>query len=246
MTDASAPRRSGTLYWLPVILGNQSLDPTEALLLIGLADHVNAADECYVGITTLATYARVSYGTARRRLAALEQRGVIHRTARHREDGGRSVYDYRLDRDVLDPPINLRGGVRALGSAEGPAHQDARAEPPRSEPPRGERDRAEQSMLAAGFDEFWTAYPRHTAKATAVAAWPAAVRSAGSMREVIDGALRYAADPNRVPGFTAHAATWLRAERWNDDPLPARAGGPPANAARVDQDRGGPAGRVAL
>jgi hypothetical protein len=39
---------------------------------------------------------------------------------------------------------------------------------------------------------------------------------------IIKGALRYKSDPNRVPGYTAHAATWLNAQRWLDDPLPPR------------------------
>jgi hypothetical protein len=39
---------------------------------------------------------------------------------------------------------------------------------------------------------------------------------------IIAGAIRYADDPNRHPSFTAHAATWLNAHRWNDSPLPPR------------------------
>lgn len=102
-----------------------------------------------------------------------------------------------------------------------------------------------ESILAAGFDRFWSVYPRNTAKATARGAWPAAVKAAGSMEVIIDGATRYRDDPNRVDGFTAHAATWLRGERWNDGPLPARRG--EVNPRRVmDTDRDAPGGRVAL
>lgn len=71
------------------------------------------------------------------------------------------------------------------------------------------------------FEEFWQAYPNGAAKGSARKAWPAAVRAAGA-RPIIEAAGRYAADPNREPEYTAHAATWLRAERWNDPPLPAR------------------------
>lgn len=128
--------RTGTLYWLPLILDDETLDPTETLLLIALADHVDAEDSCFVGIKRLAARARVSYATARRRLAALEQRGVITRGRRRHSDGNLSVYDYVLQRDVL--ALNLSADHRSPGGALTSAHDDERAEVPRYEPPRDE------------------------------------------------------------------------------------------------------------
>jgi hypothetical protein len=71
------------------------------------------------------------------------------------------------------------------------------------------------------FDEFWSAFPRHVAKGAARKAWKSALRLADA-DTLIAGAERYAQDPNRDPAFTCHASTWLRAERWEDEPLPAR------------------------
>lgn len=106
-----------------------------------------------------------------------------------------------------------------------------------------QRSRGDYDPLV-GFEAFWSAYPRKTAKGAARKAWPAAVRvSAGNPAPIILGAQRYRDDPNRDPKFTAHASTWLNGERWGDDPLPPRAGvrqprppgpsrlGPAANAA---------------
>lgn len=79
-----------------------------------------------------------------------------------------------------------------------------------------------------GFERFWQAYPRKTAKAAAQKVWNRAVKAATKQRpdyaigSIIDGAIRYAEDPNRQDTFTAHASTWLNQERWNDPPLPAR------------------------
>lgn len=83
----------------------------------------------------------------------------------------------------------------------------------------------------AGFEDFWKAYPRRVAKGQARTAWRAAVKvRAPSI--IIAGAMRYAADPNLPTGadvqFIPHPATWLRAERWGDPPLPARTNGRPA------------------
>ena len=40
--------------------------------------------------------------------------------------------------------------------------------------------------------------------------------------EILQGATRFASDPNRVPTFTPHPATWLNQGRWSDEPLPPR------------------------
>lgn len=129
--------RTGTLSWLGPILADESLDPTETLLMIGLADHVDAQDECFVGIAILAKYARVSYGTARRRLAALEAAGRLTRVRRRRSDGNLSTYTWTLVRPV--PARNLRDDQRASRDALTSGHQGARAEPPSVEPPSQER-----------------------------------------------------------------------------------------------------------
>jgi hypothetical protein len=77
------------------------------------------------------------------------------------------------------------------------------------------------------FDTFWSAYPRKAGKGAAKTAWTKAVSKA-SAAHIIAAAERYRDDPNREDGFTAHAATWLNGERWDDDPLPSRAQSSPA------------------
>jgi putative intracellular protease/amidase len=92
------------------------------------------------------------------------------------------------------------------------------------------------------FDRFWQAYPRHVAKATARKAWHRALRLGADPTDVIRGAERYAADPNREPTYTAHPTTWLNGGRWQDDPLPARTSTPVSRAeATIRAVAGGPA-----
>lgn len=84
------------------------------------------------------------------------------------------------------------------------------------------------------FARFWELYPRKVAKGAARTAWAAALRR-GKARpeEIIAGAERYAADPNRDPAYTAHPATWLNAERWGDEPEPDRTAPAPAGPPRT-------------
>lgn len=65
------------------------------------------------------------------------------------------------------------------------------------------------------FDEFWEIYPKKVAKGAARKAFRHANARASSA-EIIAGAKRYAAS-KPDPKFTAHAASWLNADRWLDE-----------------------------
>ena len=79
------------------------------------------------------------------------------------------------------------------------------------------------------FDEFWSIYPRKVGKRDAENAYKRALKLVTS-EEILEGAKRYATDPNRVDQFTAHPATWLNRGSWADQPLPPRT---PQNGARA-------------
>ena len=100
-------------------------------------------------------------------------------------------------------------------------------EPKHNEPIHNEpiHDTAsEKSKLDLSFDEFWKNYPRRAGKIKARDAFGKVLKTTDA-QTVIDGAKRYADDPNRQDEFTAHPTTWLREGRWDDDPLPERGTG---------------------
>lgn len=137
MSDGTPSRKTGTLFWLPVILDDERLDPVETLLLVGLADHVDDQDEGFVGIDRLAKRARCSYPTAKRRMASLTERGAVERHRKRRDDGNLSVYSYRLSRTFFAlQGINLIPDQGSSGRAMTRDHPGDPAEPPRTEPPR--------------------------------------------------------------------------------------------------------------
>jgi hypothetical protein len=65
------------------------------------------------------------------------------------------------------------------------------------------------------FDEFWGVYPLKVGKGAARKAYRHALTRA-SHAEILAGAKRYAATKPE-PKFTAHASTWLNADRWLDE-----------------------------
>jgi hypothetical protein len=80
--------------------------------------------------------------------------------------------------------------------------------------------------MDATWEVFWATYPRRVAKAAARRAWDRALRRVGGDASVIVlGAARYRDDPNRDAQFTAHPATWLNGDRWEDEALPERTDG---------------------
>lgn len=87
---------------------------------------------------------------------------------------------------------------------------------PPSFPPTAKPKKNSQPSSPPGFEEFWAAYPRQVAKPKARVAYAKALTKAGAAT-ILNAMLAYAeirrgADPQ----FTAHPATWLNGERWND------------------------------
>lgn len=200
-TRNERPFATGTLAWVGPILADRSLDATETLLLIGLADHVDSKDECFVGIDTLASYARVSYATAKRRLKDLVDKGRIERSRRRRDDGNLSTYTWKLIRPGLtmshgaEQGLDLSHDQGSPGSAMTRAHPDEPAEVPSGEPPSDEQPSpSPDGDKERGFDRFWEVYParngRKVGKAKSLTKWRAL--SLDSKRVAYRAAINYA------------------------------------------------------
>ena len=85
-----------------------------------------------------------------------------------------------------------------------------------------EEDKDNKQNISNLFDLFWSEYPIKVGKGAARKAFEKAIRLE-SFEVILEGARRYKSDPNRSQAYTAHAATWLNAQRWTDEPLPPRA-----------------------
>ena len=80
----------------------------------------------------------------------------------------------------------------------------------------------ERTYSDSQFEEFWNLYPKKVDKGAAIRAFRKASKN-HDLALVIDGAKRYAEDPNLPEKqFIKNPATWLNAESWNNGPLPSR------------------------
>ena len=194
-----------------------NLPTTEKMVLLVIADHANdEGTQSYPSQATIAQKASISVRTVQRRVNTLVSEGYI-RMFKH--SGGSA--DCREDRRPHLYQINvgkLRGDIVTgrQDDANGATMTTitGRQSRPKNHP-------LEPSKEPSAFLRFWELYPRKTARTKAVEAWDRALRFARP-EQILEGAERYANDPNRVDAFTAYPATWLNQHRWNDPLLPER------------------------
>ena len=241
------------------------------LVLIALADVANDEGEVTAYARSqkiLAQKANVDPGSVRRaidKLLELEEIEVL------RLGDGRKPSDYRI---ILEEPA-IEGaqdeGPRSAGPGRAGRAPSPGDLPPQGAQDAGPitpslpgvdpspPDTSGESPADDGFERFWEIYPRRVAKGEARKAWPAAVKAAsagrmgpapevarGAVLAIIAGAERYAQETRQAdPKFVAHPASWLRAERWGDEPGANRGGGRPSGPRAPIAPAAGPEGRVA-
>ena len=173
------------------------------------------------------TVGRVSEG-----ISELHRAGLLHR---YEGGGDRLLYIAFWDSiQRIDKPGKGRN-PRPDGTFEYKASEirESVASPPDSLAPgtgeqrnRGTGEQRQVKTCPATQDEFidwYLIYPRHEGKGLAEKAYMKA-RKKVSAEVLTAGAQRYADDPNREKQFTKLPASWLNAESWDDEPLPAKTG----------------------
>ena len=106
-------------------------------------------------------------------------------------------------------------------SANGKRSVSARLANAEQTPNHKDKDKDVDKETTSSFELFWDSYPRKVGKREAEKAYQRALGDA-SAADILEGAIRLANDPNRIPTFTPHPATWLNQGRWTDEPLPPR------------------------
>ena len=83
---------------------------------------------------------------------------------------------------------------------------------------RDKRETTTPAAAAAGFDDFWAAYPRKEDKGRARPAWNKAVKKADA-QTITAAAKQYAQTVDRKEGgkYIKLPATWLNAEAWENE-----------------------------
>lgn len=174
---------------------------------------------------------RLSQKQVRRIRSVLVAKGLIEHK-RFKLNGAptsawRPLFDAIQDAIRPNPELPLEGQFQG-SDPQGAVGSDPQGAVPIPSPPSRDLPREQQLPSIDYFAAFWKVYPRKTEKGAARKAWDKAVKAAGGDPDrIVQGAYRYALDPNRVDEYTKTPPRWLNAECWDDDPLPAR--GSPVN-----------------
>lgn len=80
-------------------------------------------------------------------------------------------------------------------------------------------------VLDDGFERFWAEYPRHASKKDAQKAWRLLAPSSDLVEKILRAVCWQKTTPQWTQegrSFVPYAATWLRGERWEDEPFDTR------------------------
>ena len=201
------------------------LPTSEKMVLLVIADHASDdGTEAWPSQRLIAEKASLTIRTVQRCINNLQAQGWLHMDKRAggslncRDDRRPNKYTIHLGklRGETMSPRKQRGEIEVMDEAT-LAPATGRLSRPMNhpvEPP------LETPTDSPSFEDFYKIYPRKTAKGAAQRAWDKLPPE--DRQKAVEGALRYANDPNRDPSFTAYPATWLNAQRWLDEPLPPR------------------------
>lgn len=117
------------------------------------------------------------------------------------------------------PASKTEANAEALASpiVEPPTRPDPKKNKTSSSPPTAATE------TDPDFDRFWSHYPRKVGKVPARKAWAKAVKSGADPETIIAGSERYARErKGEDDKYTAHAATWIHGQRWDDTPYAAQ------------------------
>ena len=160
-----------------------------------------------MSINSLASRNNAGRDQIRTAIAELEKFGYLTRE-QSREDGKFAETIWRTS-DPIEKP-----------SSENPSTVNPTTKNTNSKEEQEKNNERKYSDF--DFDSFWSLYPKKVDKGAAVRAFRKAVKN-NDVKEIIDGAIRYASDVNLPEKqFIKNPATWLNAEAWNNGPLPQR------------------------
>lgn len=217
----------------------QDLPMTEKFVLVSLADYADDEHSCYPSYNKTAKRVGCSRRTAMRAVESLADAGFIRSVPRGRANGSASSNRYVLnvggsDRESLPLVTESHhpSDTQTLGVVTR-RHQgsDTSVTPltinepspltPTDTSTRTEAAQVRKSPYSKAFLEWWDHYPRKVDKGRAWKAWKNIPDR--DQDTLVQGATRYANDPNREARYTKHPATWLNARAWEDEEqLPAR------------------------
>jgi hypothetical protein len=177
-----------------------------------------------LSIRSISAQNRIGKEKVRRIIEELMKYEYLERSEKQGKDekGRMTSYDY-ITRDPLPRTAEPR--------TEKPHTADR---PIKKTKPKEEQTKQKNIDIELEFNQFWAVYPKKQDKALAKRSFEKAITRA-SLEDIIAGAEQYRDDPNRDPLFTKNPSTWLNADAWENDPLPAMVARKPRKLTNAEE-----------
>lgn len=181
-------------------LQQRGLKPITKIILISLADRHNPDYGCFPSIRKISDDTEVCVKSVYNHLLILEEKGLIKRTGRIRDNGQQTSNEYLL-----------------IGVQEVHGDYVNRTSP-------GVQDLHTNNLVNINhvnkpnmFNDAWAAYPRKVGKGQAEKSWAKAIKKIDE-RELCKLLSQYIDSlVGKDSKFIPHLSTWLNGERWHDD-----------------------------
>ena len=176
-----------------------------------------------LSIRSISSQNRIGKEKVRRIIDELMALEYLERSDKQGKDekGRMTSYDY-ITRDPLPRTAEPRTGK--------PLTADR---PTKKTKPIEEHPQQKNIDIEQVFNQFWSVYPKKVDKPLAKRSFEKALKRA-SLEVIMDGAERYRDDPNRDSEFTKNPSTWLNADAWENESLPAKAAKMTNSARNLD------------
>lgn len=220
--DSDVFKNAGTFQLFAAILLRCTKNASTRTLRISDLESVSVellAGEDAFTIRALSRFLCVSPNTLQARLERLEQLGCLtsRRTPKYVVVSVVNWQAYQCE--GVSKPERASGE----GVSEGASTVDIPSEKYNLLPyKKSTRTRAHSQTSAdtehSGFNEWWQAYPRKSAKGAALKAYRSAIKIIPPDELLAITKTFAASDKGRAGTYCPYPATWLNAQRWTDDP----------------------------
>ena len=181
-------------------LQQKGLKPITKIILISLADRHNPDYGCFPSIRKISEDTEVCVKSVYNHLLILEEKGLIKRTGRIRDNGQQTSNEYLL--------IGVQEVHGDYVNRTSPRVQDLHT---------NNLVNINHVNKPNMFNDAWAAYPRKVGKGHAEKAWAKAIKKIDE-RELCKLLSQYIDSlVGKDSKFIPHLSTWLNGERWHDD-----------------------------
>lgn len=187
---------------------NSGLSAQANYLLIYLVSHEIGYE---IKFDQISRETKLGVKAIRSSIAELKREGWLDTERSKKSNGQLGAYRY-----IIKEPATYPQGTVAQSTVA----QATVAEGTHIKKTNNREDKLREDKERELFADFYKVYPRKMQRGDAAKAFSKAL-SIASFEDIIAGAIRFANDPNLPPDrFIPYPASWLRAESWEDGPLP--------------------------